>query len=296
MPDQTTGCVLFADVSGSTKLYETVGDAKAHAAIDRCIKLFTSVTQANAGRVIKTIGDEVMAEFPQATNGAAAAKAIQQGVSDMEPLDNVRLGVRVGFHDGPVVHRDNDVFGDTVNLAARLTELASRGQIITSFETVERLTQLQKMDCRKLYSIPVKGREQEVVICELMWADTDDATQVAAMRPATSTSAIRKLRLVCRDRVLEIGPGGKRSGVLGRDATADLTVADKMASRAHCEVELRQDKFFVVDRSANGTFLTNDGDNEMVLRREEALLRGHGYIALGQSRTTATELVEFFSE
>ena len=88
----------------------------------------------------------------------------------------------------------------------------------------------------------------------------------------------------------------RRMIVLGRDATADLVVADRMASRAHCEIEQRQDKFVLADRSANGTFLSIDGDREIVLRREETMLRGHGFITLGQSRTTATEFVEFFCE
>jgi adenylate cyclase len=304
MPDQTKGCVMFADVSGSTKLYEIAGDAKAHAAVDGCVQFFSSVTVANGGRVIKTIGDEVMAVFPQGTQAATAAKAIQSGVDAMPPVDRVRLGVRIGFHEGDMVERDGDVFGDTVNLAARLTEMASRGQIITSLETVERLTATLKMDCRRLYSTPVKGREKEVDICELMWTGTDDATQMTAFvsRGGDNTqgslrSAPREavLRLVYRETTLQLG-SALRSVVLGRDASADLVVADPKASRAHCSIELRQGKFVITDRSANGTYLTIDGDQEMVLRREEAMLRSHGVIALGQSSTKATELVKFFCE
>jgi adenylate cyclase len=66
-----------------------------------------------------------------------------------------------------------------------------------------------------------------------------------------------------------------------------------MASRAHCEIELRADKFVISDRSANGTYISEDGQNEVVLRREEMVLRGHGYIVLGQSRAGATEVVEY---
>ena len=293
MGDQTAGCVLFADVSGSTKLYEIVGDTQAHAAVDLCVKLFSALTEQHGGRVVKTIGDEVMAVFADAPPAATAARDIQLGVQDMAPVDKVRLGVRVGFHYGVLVERDGDVFGDTVNLAARLAEMASRGQIITSLETAERLAPVQKMDARRLYSIPVKGREREVDICELMWSDSDDATQVVASR--ASTDAGDALRLVYRTRIIVVGPE-RRSVVLGRDATADLVVADRMASRAHCEIEQRQDKFVIADRSANGTFLSIDGDREIVLRREEALLRGHGFITLGQSRSTATEFVEFFCE
>src|SRR5437870_4851872 len=119
MTQQTTGCVLFADVSGSTKLYETVGDAAAHEAIDLCVKLFANVALQHGGRVIKTIGDEVMAIFPQPSQAARAAVDIQLAISSMAPVEKVRLGVRVGMHHGPVVERDGDIFGDTVNLAAR---------------------------------------------------------------------------------------------------------------------------------------------------------------------------------
>jgi adenylate cyclase len=289
----SAGCVLFADVSGSTKLYETVGDAAAHQAIDLCVRLFSALTVQHGGRVVKTIGDEVMAVFPDASTAGSAARDIQLGMHEMAPVGKVRLGVRIGMHHGPVVEDAGDCFGDTVNLAARLTEMASRGQIITSLDTVNLLTPLQKMDCRQLYSIPVKGKEREVPICELMWTDTDDATQVVAQR--ASTDAGNGLRLVYRSRVVTLG-GEKRSVVLGRDTTADLVIADRMASRAHCEIEQRQDKFVIADRSANGTYLSIDGDREIVLRREEALLRGHGFIALGQSRATATELVEYFCE
>jgi adenylate cyclase len=287
------GCVLFADVSGSTKLYDTIGDDAAHQAIDLCLKLFSALTEQHGGRVIKTIGDEIMAVFPEASKAGAAARDIQLGINEMAPVGKVRLGVRIGMHQGPVMEKAGDLFGDTVNLAARLTEMASRGQIITSLDTVNLFTPLQKMDCRQLYSIPVKGKEREVAICELMWTDTDDATQMVAQR--ASTDAGNALRLVYRSRVLTLG-ADRKTVVLGRDNTADLVIPDRMASRAHCEIEQRQDKFVLADRSANGTYLSIDGDREIVLRREESLLRGHGFIALGQSRATATEFVEFFCE
>ncbi len=293
MEEQTKGCVLFADVSGSTKLYESVGDSAAHAAIDLCVKLFRALTEQHGGRVVKTIGDEVMAIFPDAASAGKAAVDIQLGVNDMAPIEKVQLGVRIGLHHGPVVARDGDVFGDTVNLAARLTEMASKGQVITSLETVELFDPIQKMDCRRLYSIPVKGKEREVDICELMWTDSDDATTLVAHR--ATTDAGDSLRLVYRGRAVILGPE-RRSIVIGREATADLVVPDRMASRSHCEIEQRQDKFVLADRSANGTYLSIDGDREIVLRREETLLRGHGFITLGQSRSTATEFVEFFCE
>jgi adenylate cyclase len=295
MPDQSAGCVLFADVSGSTKLYETVGDTAAHAAIDLCVKLFANITEEHGGRVIKTIGDEVMSIFPQAADAGRAAVDIQLGIAGMPPVDKVRLGVRVGLHFGPVVEREGDVFGDTVNLSARLTEMAARGQIITSLETVERLGDLQRLDCRKLYAIPVKGKEKDVQICEILWTDVDDATQLAAPRITRNEKANISLRVSYRERNVVL-PRERKSLVLGRDATADLVVAERMASRMHCEIESRQGKFFITDRSANGTYVQVDGADEVVLRREESMLHGHGYISLGQPRASSTEVVEFFCE
>jgi len=159
---------MFADVSGSTKLYETIGDDAAHQAIDLCIRTFSALTVQHGGRVVKTIGDEVMAIFPNAEKAGAAARDIQLSVSDMAPVGKVRLGVRIGMHQGPLVEKEGDVFGDTVNLAARLTEMASRGQIITSMETVDLLAPIQKMDCRRLYSIPVQGKAK--AYCDTIWA------------------------------------------------------------------------------------------------------------------------------
>jgi class 3 adenylate cyclase len=294
MEKQECRCVLFADVSGSTKLYETIGDARAQETIERCLAEMSRITAAEQGLVVKTIGDEIMSSFPDADAGARAAVAMQSTITAL-PVVGVRgLGLRVGLHFGPVVERDGDLFGDTVNLAARLTELAAKGQVITSLDTVERLSPLLKMDCRRLYSTAVKGKEKEVELCEILWNESGDATtMVADKRPAAA--AATSLRLSYGGRVLRL-PADRRSVVLGRDASADLVVADRMASRAHCEIELRADKFVVSDRSANGTYISEDGQNEVVLRREELVLRGHGYIVLGQSRAGATELVEYTCE
>jgi adenylate cyclase len=287
--------VMFADVSGSTRLYDLAGDAVAHAAIDKCVSFFKRKTAEGEGRVIKTIGDEVMAAFPSASQAAQAAIAMQAGLAEMPaPFKGVQLGARIGFHCGPVVERDGDLFGDTVNLAARLTELASKGQIITTHETVELLAPILKMDCRKLHSLQVKGKSQEIGICELLWQDTDDATTMMTDRPPAATIQ-SALRLTYHEKQIHL-PKDRNSVVMGRDAAADLVIQDRMASRIHCEIEQRLDKFVLMDRSANGTYVAADGQREIVLRREELILRGQGRIAFGQSPAATAEFVEFFSE
>ena len=259
MEQQAPGCVMFADVSGSTKLYESAGDQVAFAAISGCVQLFKDQVAGEGGRVIKTIGDEVMAVFPDGNGAARAALAMQRGVDTMPEVQGGKLGCRIGFHGGPLIHRDGDVFGDAVNLAARLASLASRGQIMTSLDVVDALEPMLKLDCRKLYAFPVKGKDKEVTLCEMLWADTEDSTRLASRVVAT---VVRALRVTYGGRTVAM-PVERKSLVLGRDATADLTI---------------------------------EGDSEIVLRREDFTLRGHGWIVLGQSRETAADAVEFFCE
>src|SRR5216117_1589243 len=113
---QTT--VLFADVSGSTKLYETAGDAVALTAIGRCIERMRKAAESTGGRVVKTIGDEIMALFPSPDAAAGAASEMHATIEQLPEVGGAKLGVRVGFHSGPVIQREDDVFGDTVNMAA----------------------------------------------------------------------------------------------------------------------------------------------------------------------------------
>ena len=294
MDQQQEAAVLFSDVSGSTKLYETAGDAVAVVAIDNCIEVFTRATFENGGRVIKTIGDEVMSVFGSATNAAGAAIEMQTGIDGMAPVAGSKLGIRIGFHYGVLVERDGDVFGDTVNLAARLTGLATRGQIITSRETVDRLTPMLKSACRELYSIQVKGKAQEVKLCEVLWQQNEEATTMASGR---IPKAEKKAELVLRYGDSEIIVRADRPLVtLGRDQASDLVIRERMASRTHGTIELRRDKFVLIDHSANGTYVKVGDNPEILLRREELTLNSTGQIAFGQSCSSSKEVVEFECE
>jgi adenylate cyclase len=295
MADQASeAAVLFADVSGSTKLYETAGNAVAHAAVESCVNIMRQNTVAAKGRVIKTIGDEVMAAFRSADDAADAAIEMQLAISQLPPVGNNTLGVRIGFNYGPVVETGGDVFGDAVSLASRLAALATKGQIITARETVMMLSPILKANTRAITTIQVKGRSQEVQVYELMWQQSEDMTTLAShkgvFKPRNTT-----LRLKMQDMEMVLS-AERPSLAMGRDPSADLIIRERMASRAHGKIERRLDKFVLTDHSANGTFVTIEGDKEIVLRREEFTLRGHGWIAFGQSRSGATDVVEFFCE
>ena len=287
--------VLFADVSGSTKLYETAGNAIAHAAVESCVNIMKQKTQGAKGRVIKTIGDEVMSAFANADQAADAAIEMQTAISELPPVGKTTLGIRIGFNFGPVVERDGDVFGDAVNLAARLAAVATKGQIITARETVMMMSPMLKANTRAITTIQVKGKAQEIQVYELMWQQSEDMTTLAShksvFKPKNTT-----LRLKVQGAADVVLSAERPSLALGRDQQADLVVKERMASRAHGKIERRLDKFILTDHSANGTFVTIEGDKEIILRREEFTLRGHGWIAFGQSRTGATDVIEFFCE
>ena len=286
--------ILFADVSGSTKLYETAGNAVAHAAVESCVNVMREKTQAAAGRVIKTIGDEVMSAFQTADAAADAAIEMQLAISELPPVGNTALGIRIGFNYGPVVERDADVFGDAVNLASRLAGVATKGQIITARDTVMLMSPMLKSATRAITTIQVKGKAQEIQVYELMWQQSEDMTTLAAhksvFKPRNTT-----LRLLIQGTEVVLS-AERPSLAMGRDQSADLVIKERMASRAHGKIERRLDKFILTDHSANGTFVTIEGDKEIVLRREEFTLRGHGWIAFGQSRAGASDVIEFFCE
>ena len=284
--------VLFADVSGSTKLYESEGDKAAMEAIARCLDQLRQTVESSRGRVVKTIGDEVMAVFPTPDAAAFAASNMQYAIDALPLVGATKLGVRIGFHCGPVIQSDNDIFGDTVNLAARLVEQAGKSQIITSRETSDRLGPVFRSFKRLLYAIHVKGKAEEVELCELIWRQADDVTMSLSSRMNAKPEPLM-LRLKYRDREI-IRRRDNESITMGRDLDCSLVIASNRASRQHCTIERRQDKFVLADQSTNGTYVTAEGGTEILLQREEFRLGKHGWIAFGEPRADAEEVVEYF--
>ena len=286
------GTVLFADVSGSTSLYETAGDAAALEAVSSCLAAARRATEASGGRVIKTMGDEVMAIFPGPDAAANAAADMQAKIDALPQVDGTKLGVRIGFHHGAVLQREDDVFGDTVNIAARLVAQAKKGEIILSTDTAALLGPIFRSMVRELHAITVKGKAEDVGLAELVWKRDADVTVFAGMR-ARGRGAQGRLRLNYRGHEV-MRRRDTDSVTVGRDGANGLVVDDEMASRQHCTIERRQDIFVLRDHSTNGTFVTVEGDAEMAVRRSEVSLRKHGWIAFGQPRGPGVEVVEFF--
>ncbi|HET7764749.1 MAG TPA: adenylate/guanylate cyclase domain-containing protein [Burkholderiales bacterium] len=282
--------ILFADVSGSTALYELLGDKPAAKAIDACLGALKEVIATRDGQVVKTIGDELMVVFNNPEAACEAAREMQQRMATWPPISGAKLAIRIGFHHGLVLEDKGDFWGDGVNTAARLAGLAKAGQILTTGATANALPGLQRSNLRDLDAISVKGKHDAVRVFELMWGDTEDATQVARM--GASAGVESRLTLEVAERTMGFPPE-KSVMVLGRENTCDIVVREKTASRRHARIERRGAQYVLVDESTNGTYVAIEGDREMLLRRDSVMLRGRGKIALGISTGTALELVLF---
>jgi len=272
--------ILFADVSGSTQLYEKLGDAEALYAVDRCIKRMERAVEGFHGRVVKTIGDEVMAVFDTAEEAFNAASEMQQRITDLPPVSGVKLAIRLGFHFGPVIEDKGDYFGDTVNTAARLAGLAKAGQALTSGDAVARLPELLRLSTRDLDQMSVKGKVEGLHVHEVLWQEGEELTMKAPSirgSAASGTAAPSPVRLCIRYAGEIMVLDDKRSSLsMGRDATCDLVIRDRRASRNHGKIEKRGDKFVLTDISTNGTHVEFRGEPEFFLRREDLVLRGSG--------------------
>jgi class 3 adenylate cyclase len=282
--------VMFASFIGTSSVIEAAGESAARDAFARCIERIGGAATSCGGRVAKTMHDKAMVLVATPDGAADAAVAIHTAVGEFPAVAAVKLALGIGFHYGSVIQKATDVFGDTVNLASRLGEQAAKGQIITTLETGELFSPIYRPWMRKLGTIDVKGRTDQVEICELVWRADDSATLVTKRR--TTTQGVLKLKLKYRG-IEVVRRREKDAAVVGREQDCGLVVDNDQVSRHHCTIERRGDKFVLTDTSSNGTYVTIQGEPEVLLQREELMLSKRGWIAFGQPRVAAKEAVEF---
>lgn len=284
--------ILFADVVGSTQLYDQLGDAKAREMVGRSLQIMRDATEAHGGSVIKTMGDEIMSTFPTADDAMNAAKRMQEQISGDKSLghDNGHVAIRIGCHYGPVVQEHRDIFGSAVHTANRMTSQAKAKQIITTLSTIERLSPEWQSTARQIDVATVRGKADEVVLFEVLW-QPEEAT---SMLPTVAWSSSKKgrpkrLSLRCQGKEVIVGEG-RKSVTLGRAEENDLVIKGNLISRIHARVESSRDRFTLVDESTNGTFVQTSDGEEIFVRRDNTLLQGEGVIGLGRAAQPGTAL------
>ncbi|MDD2914260.1 MAG: adenylate/guanylate cyclase domain-containing protein [Gallionella sp.] len=295
MPQDTEKlAVLFADICGSTALYDKLGDETARRLIARCIATMTGGIAAFQGRLIKTIGDEIMCVFPSAEAAFNAACAMQHAVEHGKPEDGHQMHIRVGFHYGDVIRESGDVFGDTVNVAARVAATSRASQIMTTKAVVDALPTALQERTRQIMRAEFKGKQEEFDIFIVIW-ELDDmlSTRIGTPIFRKSPDNIDELTLSYRDLTLKVNKE-RRSAIMGRGDACDFIVQNGFSSRQHARIELRFGKFFIVDQSTNGTYVRFHEGSVVRIAREELILQGSGSISMGQSYAeNPADLVEF---
>jgi adenylate cyclase len=275
--------ILFADVSGSTKLFETRGDVEARRLVAAMLGALAEVTARHGGRVIKTIGDEIMCTFPGAMQGLLCAVDMQKRIAHDPDFARDKLAIRIGLHHGEALIEENDVYGDAVNTAARMAALAKREQVITTASTINLLTNVGMLRTRSVGQARVAGKLQPIDIVDVQWQeDTSNVTMVQRAIRLDAGGAKAKLLLRYRGQVLEMD-ALSQPFTLGRDTASSLIVEAEWVSRNHAMIEYKRGYFVISDRSTNGTYVKVGDADELRLHRDEVHLRKSGTISLGQT-------------
>ncbi|MGV6817836.1 MAG: adenylate/guanylate cyclase domain-containing protein [Thiotrichales bacterium] len=280
-PQREEYTIMFADVADSTGLYERLGDIEAQFTISQCLGLVKDLVERNKGTVIKTAGDDIMCMFDKSYDAIVAASSIQEALVEEMVFDDLRIAMHIGIHSGLGLITEGDVFGDTVNVAARVCSAAKSEQILTTRESIERLPPDYEVETRPYDKVQVKGRAEPVEMFEIMWQGSANATISISSDSLDITGMSKHLQIRNCGQEFELTPD---SGpfVIGRDLDCNLTINGTMISRQHAVIEFRRNKFILRDQSTNGTYLRPAQGQPFYIRREEIPLTSEGEISLGK--------------
>ena len=278
--------ILLADISGSTPLYEAIGDAAAARQIVACRDELRSIIARRGGTFIQSRGDDVLCTFAEPSSALRAACELLARSSASQ------LAIHGGMHVGPVVHAHGDVFGDAVNLTARLAALARPGEILTSKGFVDRMSPADRSSLRVLDTRILKGKSTPTEIYSLMPEDSAVRTEVVFGRGSGHTRT--KFQQVVADVSVTLRyadwsrPCREQVSLsIGRSAECDLVIERSWVSRQHAVVTVRRGKVELEDRSSLGTYVSPRGGHEFFIRRETVVLTGSGTISPARRPTDA---------
>lgn len=278
--------IFFVDVAGSVELYDSLGDVLAHDKIVECLSHMSSVIEHHGGRVVEIIGDEIMAAFDDPNQAFEAATQIQQSL--MEETGS-KLGVRIGFHCGLTAVTKGHPYGDTVNVAARMVNLAKSSQIITNHQVVDYLSEVNTVRIRYVDRVFIKGKPDPYTIHEVVW-DESECTMVLTLPKSSYINRRRtesSLYLKYREQEMHLTQSSGEV-VVGRGQRCGLVVNSGAASRFHAVVNWHNGKIVLKDQSTNGTYIrtltgsrSTDGI-DLFIHREEWVSDSVGIFSLGE--------------
>ncbi|MBK6649160.1 MAG: adenylate/guanylate cyclase domain-containing protein [Betaproteobacteria bacterium] len=289
--------VVFADLVGSTSLFERLGDETASRFVTQLTGALSQVFEQHDGRVVKLLGDGLFVLFPLESDALAACIAIQKRLVD-KPIRPGGAGapvqMQMGIESGEVVEIAGDCFGDTVNSAARLADLAGADQILTTQNVYSQLPQTQQALLKSIGPMYLRGKAESSHLYRVEWRlGQDDEATMMGVSIVTKASATW-LEVSANGETVRLDPRDAKIS-MGRATDAALTLNDRRVSRTHATVEWSAGQFVLSDTSSFGTWVYLGGQTDaMILRRTKCFLVGNGQIVLGCERTEAdAPLIEF---
>lgn len=285
--------VLFADLRGSTALFETLGNAEATSVVTHCVNALGGPVTSYEGTVVKTLGDGLMAVFDEPSQAVQAAMLMHEVLEGMVNRGSERgassglraLRLQVGLARGEVVEMSGDCFGDAVNVAARLLDHAGDNETLITVEVLQGLPLDLRSRFRSLDRLVLRGRAEPVHV-HVLGGRRGAASDMAATQfgDVATVSEPDGLRLVWAG-LHRVFASQQTPVVLGRSPQATFCVDDGRVSRSHARVDWHSGSFQITDLSYNGTYVRfNDGEI-VSLRRGSCTLHGSGAIGLGGTPT-----------
>ncbi len=274
--------VMLADVSGSSALFERLGDTEAMHAVERCLKRMNRSIEGYDGKTIQIVGDELLAVFKTAEEACQAAIDMQQRIADLPPVSGLKLSIRIGLHSGDIVDDGTQLKGDALETAARIAGLARRKEILCSSVVAAQLPAPGPVCVTPVSDLgTVSENGQSIDLFQVQWVDYEVSVYPhSTFGESTVAAAGGRLCLKFRGKTFLLDDKTPAL-TIGRDLANTLVIDDRKASRQHARIELRPDGFHLVDTSTNGTFLTCSGRPELAIRRKDMRLDGMGYFCVG---------------
>lgn len=291
MSVQTT--IVFTDLHGSTAVFEALGNAKATAMVTEITQWITHRCEAHGGRVVKTLGDGVLAMFPSPQSAVDSVVDIQRAnfKSATRTSKITALPIRIGVASGEVEVVQGDCYGDAVNVASRLCDLCGPNQIWANSFALERAVEVQGVTFRALGLINVRGRAEPCKVFQLEWREeqaSDFLTMQGDLDPELMSGERDILGRDIELKYLDTSQTFKAFDLpvsIGRVRSAQFVVNDPRVSRTHVRIDWRNGSIVLVDVSSYGCWVRFGAANNapVLLRREECVLHGSGVLALGAS-------------
>jgi len=261
--------ILLADITGSTPLFEKLGDEAAARQIGACIESLRAIVARSGGDYIVSRGDDVLCTFADPFSALVAARNMTSC-----PL-GAGLAIHAGMHFGPIVAGPGGILGDSVNLTARLAALARPGEVLISRSLVDQLPVSATTGLRFLQAVALKGKRSDTEVYSLLPGDVAAHTEVRQMSPPNWS----ELRVTLRHGSCLRTCNHAASVWIGRSADCDIVIDRSWVSRQHALIRVDRGKVHLEDRSSGGTYLSMASGYECFIRRETVLLTGSGTLS-----------------